>query len=169
MLIEARIGSPPKLISCESYVAEVTSYASHTPALPVDNGHGFSSTAFSANIVRHGAWAEMAGTVQRDRAGSPAGGGQSRPCPRGRHRATGVNSISGSVLSHGRNPVDAREAKEVPPPSLLARAAQVIEQRCMSQKLAQSAIGTVDARHDLSPWRFGRGFEIGKPVVGGRG
>src|SRR5262245_65644533 len=104
MLIEARIGSPPKLISCESYVAEVTSYASHTPALPVDNGHGFSSTAFSANIVRHGAWAEMAGTVQGYRAGSPAGGGQSRPCPRDRHRATGVNSIGGSVLSRGHNP-----------------------------------------------------------------
>jgi hypothetical protein len=40
-LIEARIGSPPKLISCKSYVPEVTSYAGHTPALPVDKVTSF--------------------------------------------------------------------------------------------------------------------------------
>jgi len=34
--------------------------------------------------------------------------------------------------------------------------------------VAQSAIGTVDARHGRYPRRFGQGFEIEKPVADGR-
>jgi len=35
--------------------------------------------------------------------------------------------------------------------------------------MAQSAIGTVDARHGRYPRRFGQGFEIEKPVADGTG